>query len=656
MSSAVPASGYKRPRKTYEENSNTTFHSIPLISPLESTVQFEIGGGPQNSTGNVSSIPVSSSLTSGVHLFQYNGFFWDNSDLTFNYNNNSIALVLGHFQQSTQTGYFYIIPIFLPHLKCSSASPNLSTFENQSEDTPAKQLHFYLQQVCYYLNLLFCPTYFGDPPSPGLGRFPTIDSEARMFSPFCIAQDISGMVGNNQGGSINTQSPFFIGTPAGSPSPFYVPLLFYVNSSNQIACSFNPNYLQNSSGISDHPLLSFGFMSLESFFQDTSFLSNWKGALNSIYPQPYKGASTATTLSATMSGDSSGLIGKGVDLLGYYKTKLYNQDETAFTTFSDGYTESERKDFFYNYTRFPLNIPTPPTVPLPPISVLNQGEFIAVCQKFRFLYTYTNSFGGTILFPFTAQLIASRFITVQSLVLTRVQKRNCISNNAFLSYPGTIGIVYPGFIATPPNTFQDATSSSTSKQVIRGAPIISSRALINATSALSAYNSPIISMNPMYSIQSLDFKFLSEYNEIMDNFNQFQFHSDLPITLNTSLNFYQYFQNGGGLTPPTQQNTPLITGFSSVLPPPAPFNAPPYNPCPDLNAPNGNSILNNVNLGLAFMYFFIPSSCRDHTIVLPDTTNPSLLKNATAPYCKSTFNSSFLPGTILNHFARVIGF
>ena len=61
-------------------------------------------------------------------------------------------------------------------------------------------------------------------------------------------------------------------------------------------------------------------------------------------------------------------------------------------------------------------------------------------------------------------------------------------------------------------------------------------------------------------------------------------------------------------------------------------------------------------VAIIFMYFFMPSSCRDHTIVLPDTTNPSLLKNATAPYCKSTFNSSFLPGTILNHFARVIGF
>lgn len=635
----------KRSRRTYEENSNTSFQSIPLISPLESTVLFDVGGGPKNSTGNISSIPVSSSLSSGVQLFQYNGFYWDNSDFNFDFQNNSIGLVLGHFQPSNNIGYFYIVPIFLPHLKCGSAPASLSNNSFQSEDSPTKQLRFYLQQVCYYLNLIFCPTYFGDH-----GRFVGQDHEAHLFSPLVMAQDITGSVSNNSG-PVHTFSPFFDGRPSGTHFP---PLLFYVTLTNQIACAYNTNYTAHASEL-DASALAFGFMSLETFFQDSRYLFNWSGFdVDFLEANAYIGSSETSTLSACMQGNGAGLIGKGIDLLGYYKTKEFTDTAAGtFTSFGDGYTQEERKDFFFNYTRFP----TTDLKPNPPVPILNLGQFIAACQKFRLNYTSTTALGGNVIFPFTAQLIASRFISIRSSILTRVQKRCIISNNSSLSSPAVIGVVYPGFLATPPNTFQDATASSSSKRITRGAPIVSSRSLINATASLNAYNSPIISMNPMYSIQTLDLQFLSEYEMIYNNYNQFLFDSDRDITNNPSLNFYQYFQNAGGLAPPAQNTVTFTSGFSPVIPPPAPFNQLPYNPCSDLNSPNQNSVLNNVNLCLAPMYYFVPASCRVQTIIFPSQeTNPITLAYAASPTCQPTFNASFLPGTILNHFGRVIGF
>lgn len=643
---------FKKRRLTYEQvtSSNVgdgvTSSSTTLLPPLESTAVFEVGGGPNDSLGLSNTIQISSSLSSGARLFQYNGFFWDNSDFNFTYNNNSIGLVLGHWNNSLNIGYFYIIPIFLPHLKCAAGTPSESSNQNPSPDTASKQLNFYLQQVCYYLNLLFVPTYIGDQ-----GKFTSLDTEARFFSPLVMAQDFCGRIPTFHTVAPYDGSPFVNAKP--SPTDAQPLLLFTVSSNNQIQCSYNPAYSPVPTVVG---ATAFGFMSLEPFFQDSTYLYSWNTDRDQVVNY-FKGSSDSTVVNATIQGDAAGLIGKGVDLLGYYSTKIYNPSDGAFVRFSDGYTQAEREDFFYNYTRFPqTNYSTSV-----PYEIHTLQEFLAVADQFRLktctFVDETSPVAGTIQFPFTAQLIASRFLTVRSDALTRYQRRFMISNNYSLSCPADIGIIYPAIIAAPPNTFQDATAASQSQSLTGGAPVGSSRALINAIAGASAYNSPILTMNPLFSIQNIDLQLLTEYDENYNNFHAFQFFpspvGSIPITENPSLNTFQYFQNAAYFTPPIQNATTFITGYMSITPPPPPYNQFPINPCPDLNAPSAISILNNINQIIAPIYYFLPSSCRTQNT--PIGVNPELYVNDAGAISSKTFNSTNLPGTTIQHFARVLG-
>lgn len=124
------------------------FQTVYGMPPLESTLQFELGGDNTSQVGQATNIPISSGIL-GNDLFQYNRFFWGKNYFTFTHANCIMGLVFSYFHANKT--YTAILPIAIPR---TSANLVAGTLDN-SLNTP----NLYAPSQNWIRVLIYCFRY-----------------------------------------------------------------------------------------------------------------------------------------------------------------------------------------------------------------------------------------------------------------------------------------------------------------------------------------------------------------------------------------------------------------------------------------------------------------------------------------------------------------
>jgi len=459
-------------KRKYGEGSDSSGPSLYSAPPLESTMLLDTGGikTRDDCIGAISTIPVSASISSGTRLFQYNKFYWNNDLFTFNMNSCAVMLVLSWWNSAKQKTCTMFYGVFLPQTL-------LTTYQSLQNDVtfdPSKKKRM-IDDLLYYLNGMWAqqsagpPDYYSVPPDTGPIKYPPsfYTNRFKGFIPSAAesAEDF---------GFFTTSTP---------------PLLWISVGSNQnIALIKNPDFWIVAGNIrTDY----------DCAFQLVNPYENWTlspGNPNndiswfdgSIVHVP-AGGWMAPSYKNNNATNFKGWCGRGAFSIGFAQ----KDDETSFGNYTDIFGSLESpvlQDLWQNYTTF-----------LGQESLISMDGFEwKTFVEDHYLTNYT------VVAYFLPNFLPSRYVAIASSILAGDQKAITISNSPVLSQPNIIGVQF--LTLDRQKTLQDTTLSGI---------YVSSRFFGNAS---SASDTPVLHMNPMYSILSVDIELFDEYETAIQNF------------------------------------------------------------------------------------------------------------------------------------------
>lgn len=546
--------------------------------PLESTMMIDTGGKASgaNCIGNLTSIPVSASISSGSRIFQYNRFFWNNDLFTFNYESCAVFIAIAYADYTTGFGNFTFYPIFLPR----GVMTMIQSLQSAPTYDPTVKMYL-VDSLLYYLNGAF--TDFG----ADAFAFPTAESLVvpptgyLKSSPSLYSYSYKGYLASPV--SHNPLFPIFSNDAVPPPLKF-----IYQSSNGQIALIRNPD-----------------------FWGDPSLSTNKDIAFQ--YVQPLRDFSLSPGNPANLRTDSDGvsrIIQSSIYFPDVY-TNTGNENHKGWTsrgafgvgvapqvsddlpfTYSDVYQNNANRLLLFQQTTFPgKNDITTWTSP---------ADFNGFCDDWHLEKYILSS-------KFICNLLPSRFLTIESDILTRDQKLMPISNNPILARPSLMGIQYLTLDVL--RTLKDDTLSGILPSNI------STGAIGGRTNGQN--DTTVTHLNPMFSMQSLDFELYDEFGSIIENYRSSASSYNLPyagplggfglpnIEGNGVFGLFEgeYGFNGDQTStsplfpiPPwllAQNPSPLVGNVQPLLAPFSTYNAQPlymlylnpYSPNPQFNLP-----------------------------------------------------------------------
>lgn len=470
-----------------------------------------------NKIGNQISIPLSSDISSGNDQFRYNMFYWNKDLYTFPYKACCIGVAVMHYDPEYSSIYFVIYPIFLPKMVVNLYQ---SLFGKNGEKlSPAAYHRQVLEQFVYYLNLGF--TMYANQARPQDYQIGT----ATYATPILFSKNYLGSISPS-----NDENQYIRLFSSSNIRPW---LQFNIcNSNNQIMLNLEFNWrLQN---------IGFNFVSIKPYM-----LSQTKARFKTIGITSWPPNNQSFCAINTVSGEyPTGWFGQGA-----YSTGFGNYPSETFNGFfTDEYTDLERESL-WNDTRFPTA-----ELGLVPNTLDN---FKSLCIKHKLRtginidgYKYSNTLG--IISSFITSFIPTRFITINSEVVTSKQRQNVLSNNKFIDR-STVGVEYITIFSN--YTSQDTTSQGKKNY---GYDTDNSTDYIN--------------LDDKYSIQSIDLTVKDEFNNIIQSYEcQNPDNSAFPTQWNThftnSMLTTQFIEAQaippGSLVPAVWTNTWLPPSISS---------------------------------------------------------------------------------------------
>jgi len=461
--------------------------SIFGAPPLESTMMLDTGGikSGDNCIGNLTTIPVNASMSSGVRLFQYNRFFWNRDLFTYNLNNCAIFIALSWFNaypegSSSCTAFF---PVFLPQTA-------LTTFQSLQSGvtTDPRVKQRLIDDLLYYLNGMWVSSpqseidpYFSIPPLLG----------PLNFGPILFSYSVKGFFWQP---NHNPDFPFF--SNDNNPPPLK---WVSMNSNQNIALIKNPDYWYDSNGTPLHP-------DKDCAFQLINPYEGWtlsEGNPGNLIAFQFPGVVQSSTVLAPWilstyrnAGNSNhkGWCGRGAFNIGFSQ----NDDQNNFGAYTDIYGEYENPILQDLWKKTNL----PGVGGVTPMDSATWLEFV----ESHYLTRYS------VVAYFLPQFLPSRFVTIASDTLARNQKMKNISNSPALASPNIIGIQY--LTLDEVRTWQDATLSA----------ILPSNKAQGGIGGRTNGNddTPVIHMDPMYSMQSVDLTITDEFFAVVQNYRTAQ--------------------------------------------------------------------------------------------------------------------------------------
>jgi len=458
------------------EDRTTSIYAAPA---LESTMLIATGGiqtGNDN-IGSLSTIPVNASISSGTRLFQYNRFFWNRDLFSSNFNNCAIMLYLSWYKSTEQEVNSMIMPIFLPQTALSTYQSLQSgvTFEPAVKTRLINDMLYYLNGMWAGNTVADAPPWFKSPPGDG----------ALQYGPSFFTYHYKGFL--NQPTN-HVDFPFF--QTAGPP-----PLKWISIGSNQnIALIKNPDYWFPAEG---EPVTDFDCAF--QFIDPTEPFTLSSGNPTNIIVQP-DGTQVSTLSTGGQipsvyrnrgNANHKGWCGQGGFNLGFAQ----EDDRINFGGYTDVYGSFLNpilQDLWTNHTNF---------VGIEPALLMNGVEWLSFVND-HLLSRYI------IIARFLPNFLPSRYITISSDILARDQKMLTISNSPVLQGTGIVGIQF--LTLDMVRTWQDATLSGTlPSNMLQGA--IGGRTNGND-------DTPVLNMDPFYSIQSIDLAITDEWGSAISNF------------------------------------------------------------------------------------------------------------------------------------------
>ena len=577
--------------------------SIYGAPPLESTMMIDTGGKASGATciGNLSSIPVNASMSSGSRVFQYNRFFWNDDLFTFDYENCCVYLAIACADYGRGRGRgrsnltFY--PIYLPR---GTMTMLQSLQSGVTFDPDVKK--YMIDEVLYYLNGAFTdfgadsftfagPESLNVPPTSYLKGSPSIYSynyKGYMPSPV----------------SHNTRFPIFSNDASPPPLQF-----IYQSSNGQIALVRNPAYWNNPV-LSANRDIAFQYVQpLREFTNSDGNPTNDITLSNGTITPIHTSVNFPDVFTNTGNENNKGWTSRGAFSLGIAPVQSTDTPDT----FTDVYQTNAARHLLFQQTTFPGKNDR---------AFASPADFDAFCTQWQLQKFILTS-------RYICNLLPSRFITIESDILTRDQKLMPISNNPILSRPSLMGIQFLTLDAL--RTLKDNTLSGTLPSNI------STGAIGGRTNGQN--DTTVSHLNPFYSMQSIDFEIYDEFGSILENYRSAESNYNLV-----------YAGGGGGFGIPQFTGNGVFGVFETEYG----FNGDqsatsPYFPIPAwLLAQNPSTIAGNVQPLLA-------SFCTYNTQPLY-----MLYLNPSSPNPQFNVPVDFGPnmpisGNII-HFGRVLGF
>lgn len=458
------------------EDAQNSIYGAPA---LESTMLIDTGGikSQNGCIGALSSIPVNASLSSGTRLFQYNRFFWNRDLFSFNFNNCAIMIVLSWYDGPNQITNTMFYGVFLPQTALTTFQSLQSgvTFDPKVKTRLINDLLYYLNGMWVANPVAAAPPFFKTPPGDGPLQngpsFFTYHYKGFLFHP-----------------DNHVDFPFF--QFAGVP-----PLKWISIGSNQnIALVKNPDFWTPEEGppVTDYDCafqlvnpyqgwtISVGNPTNRIVFPDGSvgLISGQYGQVPPVYRNQ---------------GNSNhkGWCGRGAFSIGFSQA----DDLDNFGSYTDIYEEFENpilQDLWVNFTNFVGQ----------ELGIKMSGVEWLFFVEGHFLSRYI------VVAYFLPNFLPSRYVTISSDILSRDQKLLTISNSPVLGRPNVIGLQFLTLDAV--RTWQDVTLSGT-------LPANKTQGAIGGRTNGND-DTPVLNMNPFYSIQSLDLAITDEWDAAIQNF------------------------------------------------------------------------------------------------------------------------------------------
>lgn len=550
--------------------------SIYAAPALESTLLIEKGGVEDtNPIGNLPSTSLSAAVSSGTRTFQYNRYFWDKEWFSFDYTNNAIGIAIAYYRAETSSYSFCIYPIFLPRV----AMTLLQSLSNSPTDDYDSRLLLF-RELQYYLNLGFTSYTVGNnygyiPNGPGFKMAPWVtasDAKGSPYSPLDIGRIVN-----------NPDFPIF-------QDGIFSPPIVWGNTGNnfQLGLGINPAYDMGNDRIG------FQIITLENYMADSPFVSD------PTFPGGFQPSNTYyagfNNYPAASYGDGKGWCCEGAFATGFGQTASYTtfeNEQESVSTYSDIYTSIERQQL-WQATRFPRKGVNSITLP----------GFIQLCKDHKLVSNVgTGGYGG-VQAKFITSMIPYRFFSIESDALTRNQKRPIVSNNPYLTGPGTMAVQFITLDAL--RTWNDNTVAGQTTSA--GSLLIGSR-------KSGVDDCSVLALDPMQSLQTLDLILKDEWGNILQNYTQLQ--------------SYNSADEASVMLPMEQFGVDLS---SFVVAPWANF----VNPIPSAN--DQSILINQSWWSSAYQFYgFNPSS--QQATKVPDSFTPNTPRSST-----------------LVHFGRVLGY
>lgn len=459
------------------EDRSETIYAAPA---LESTMLIATGGVQTGNgcIGALSSIPVNASISSGTRLFQYNRFFWNRDLFTNNFNNCAIVLILSWYKAAEQVANTMLFPVFLPQ----TALTTYQSLQSGVTFDPFVKTRL-INDLLYYLNGMWAGNPIADGPPPNLSVPPFLGPS--QWGPSFFTYHYKGFLFHPNN---HVEFPFFTNT--GPP-----PLKWISMGANQnIALIKNPDYW--------FPIDGSPVVDVDCAFQIVNpnegfTLSDGNPTNIVVFPDGSQtvlvsnGGQVPSVYRNRGNSNYKGWCGRGAFNLGFAQ----NDDPHNFGAYTDIYEEflsPVLQDLWKNYTNF---VGIEPGVSM---SGVAWDSFV----KDHFLSRYI------VIAYFLPNFLPSRYITVNSDIMSRDQKLLTISNSPVLQSPSVVGIQFLSLDAV--RTWQDATLSGTlPSNMLQGA--IGGRTNGND-------DTPVLNMDPFYSIQALDISIIDEWSAPIQNF------------------------------------------------------------------------------------------------------------------------------------------
>lgn len=450
---------------------------------LESTMLIDTGGikSGDGCIGSLPDIPVNASMSSGTRLFQYNRFFWNRDLFTFDFNSCGIIISLSWYDGPNEIAYTMFYNVFLPQTA-------LTTYQSLNSGVtfdPATKTRL-IDDLLYYLNGMWVANPVAAAP-PYL-KFPPFNGPLQL-GPTFFCYRLKGWLFQPDN---HIDFPFFtFGTPP--------PLKWVRIGSNQnIALIKNPDYWTPEDGpaVTDFDC---AFQLINPYQgwtlsegNPTNKLVNYDGTVGFVYGQA---GFIPPSFQNRGSSSHKGWCGRGAFSIGFAQA----DDEDNFGAYTDLYQEYNDpvlQDLWKNYTTF---VGQEPGIKMDGVEWLNFTDS-------HYLSRYC------IIAYFLPNFLPSRYVTISSSILTRDQKLLTISNSPLLSGSNIMGIQFLTLDSV--STWQDATVSGT-MPANRTQGSIGGRTNGND-------DTPVINMNPFYSVQSIDITISNEWDTVIQNYRSAQ--------------------------------------------------------------------------------------------------------------------------------------